>query len=97
MTLAILRSDAPREEFPVYISNRGRSHDDAHEVAQALSEKWDISLGYVPDANSRQGTFYLDATDLSDLEIEGVSLIVGRELRRYRVAYDLADPYGRSE
>lgn len=93
MKLAILRSDAPRDRFPVFISNSGRSHDNAHRVAADLSEKWDITIEYVPDPDDcKQGTFYLDATDLTDLEVEGVHHMIKNALRRWPVVYDLAKP-----
>lgn len=93
MKLAILRSDAPREKFPVYISNAGRSHNDAYEVAEYLSNKWDISVSYEPDADGcKQGRFFVDGTELTDLEIEGLNVMISQGLRRYPEVYDTANP-----
>ena len=93
MKLAHLRDDAPRERFPVFISNSGRSHCNAQLVARRLSTKWGIHLEYTPDPDGcKQGTFYLNAAKLGDLEIEGINPLISRELARYPIAYDVACP-----
>lgn len=95
MKLATLRSDAPRERFPVYISNSGRAHVAALAVAEELSLEWspDVKLVYEPDEDGyKQGTFYLNAKKLRDLEIEAVHFFIAKKLKRYPVVYDVANP-----
>jgi hypothetical protein len=93
MKLTVLRNTRPRGRFPVYISNAGRSHEDATQVAQLLSDEWDVRLSYKPDANgSKQGIFSLDAMSLSDLEVEGVHYLIHKTLQCYPQAYDVANP-----
>jgi len=93
MKLAHLRSDAPRERFPVFISNSGWAHMSAMAVVEELSSEWWLNLTYEPDPDGRkQGTFYLDARKLRDLEIEAVHFLVAEKLKRYPVVYDVANP-----
>ena len=91
--LAVIRSDAPRDRFPVFISNSGRSHTHAGAVASTLSQEWHIELTYEPDPDdSKQGVFYLNASKLSNLEIEGVHRLISWELKRYPKVYNLSNP-----
>lgn len=85
MELERLRATSPRNRFPAFPGSRGRSGKVAQKVATHLSKKWDILLTYVPGPNSegKQGVFYVDATELTDLELEGVYRVIRKELAKY--------------
>lgn len=93
LPLADLRNDAPRDKFPVYISNAGRSHEDAKNLALRLSNDWGIGLEYVPDEDSKQGMFFVDGSSMTNLEIQGLHYMIGYWLKTYYdEAYDLENP-----